>query len=961
MHGQRTVNDTWFRADKAVNADPLGIGFFLPDPGVPSTFGNLGGDGSPVTTWYDIIDFEPQNAIPHPVSVNDYPNAWNGSPPGFAYSQGNGFLWPTGSVPNLPTFHRNIDDNLNFNPVVHFDGNDGGGVGQALHFRSHSQEDMAVFIVFKALGSGNSAETQRLLFGGVVDTLHTSANEDDWAGNLSLGVADNNRFSIGRTWYTGPQADNNIANYDINENQEFFQSGAIDLLGEPTIGVFTRLTSFEQETLNTFVNGIADINVTRSGNPFFDNILFDHNRLGKHFNSNDADRNLTGDIAEVILMDVDPSNPITNNVRMRVESYLAIKYGITLTNENQLGSIVGNGTYDYLAADGTIIWQSDATYKHDIAGIGRDRHQSPGNLDYRLWYNLDQRISKSVNADAIVTISTDTDFVSDNLMIDGDPMTPERTPIDGSLFQYDHNYLLWGNNNLSINRTNVELPTGIDFRLEREWKVQLTRTRPGQVDPITGVSIRVDLSGSDILSNGNCGLKLLIDGDGDFTKGAITQIDATSIDGNDNAYFDGIDFLDGQVFTIGVLAAPTIAAVAQQPSTCGASDGEIEFTFTNVPDGNNYTITYDGDSFTNVTVAGNTASVTGLAAGNYNNLAITVAGCTSQQDPDVVLTSSGFNISTTVQNETCWESTDGSISVNTDTDDLPLTVQLNSMQPMVFNNNSFVIDGLSSGNYEIIIIDNSGCQSETTFEILGGGPNLDAIVEPLYSCNSGLPSISIDVTLLDSSIANEVLYALDSTNPNDFIISPDFENIASGNHILSIMHTNGCLVEIPFTIDEINPLSISLSNEFVNQITVNASGGFPPYTYYFDDNNGSSSNTYTITRNGTFVVTVIDGRGCDVTSSITLNLVEISIPNFFTPNNDGQNDFWKPKNMELFPDIKTFIFDRYGRKLNIMGQLDNGWDGRYQSQSMPSGDYWYIVKLNDGSGREFVGHFTLYR
>ena len=89
--------------------------------------------------------------------------------------------------------------------------------------------------------------------------------------------------------------------------------------------------------------------------------------------------------------------------------------------------------------------------------------------------------------------------------------------------------------------------------------------------------------------------------------------------------------------------------------------------------------------------------------------------------------------------------------------------------------------------------------------------------------------------------------------------------------------------------------------------------------------------------------------------------MEITIPNFFTPNNDGQNDFWRPRNIEQFPDIETYIFDRYGRKIWIIGPLDQGWDGTYESRPLPSGDYWYIVRLNDGTGREYVGNFTLYR
>ncbi|MBO0323881.1 T9SS type B sorting domain-containing protein, partial [Muricauda sp. CAU 1633] len=403
------------------------------------------------------------------------------------------------------------------------------------------------------------------------------------------------------------------------------------------------------------------------------------------------------------------------------------------------------------------------------------------------------------------------------------------------------------------------------------------------------------------------------------------------------------------------LPSPAAPAITVTPEDC-AGDA------TNTVDNYDNTLTYTS-SPVGLAVGAGGAITGGNDGDNYTITATNTDGCATDSAPFAfdAGTQLGFNISTNVQHETCWESTDGAVSVDVDTSDLPLTVQLNSMQPIVFASNSFNIDDLPSGNYNMTIIDSSGCQSNTAFEILPGGPNLGATVEPIYSCDSGLPSNGIAVTLFDTSIANDVLYALDTTNPNDFVISPDFENISAGNHTLSIMHNNGCLLEIPFAIDDIAPLSLVLTNVNINEITATVSGGTPTYTYFFDDNLGTSSNTFTIDRSGTFVVRVVDGYGCETSESITMNLIEITIPNFFTPNNDGQNDFWKPRNMELFPNIQTFIFDRYGRKLKIMGQLDSGWDGQYQSQAMPSGDYWYIVELNDGSGREFVGHFTLYR
>ena len=67
--------------------------------------------------------------------------------------------------------------------------------------------------------------------------------------------------------------------------------------------------------------------------------------------------------------------------------------------------------------------------------------------------------------------------------------------------------------------------------------------------------------------------------------------------------------------------------------------------------------------------------------------------------------------------------------------------------------------------------------------------------------------------------------------------------------------------------------------------------------------------------------------------------------------------------------MEVFVFDRYGRQLDEFRGIrtkggsaaEEGWDGTYQGKEMPSGDYWYLIKLNDREGREFTGHFTLYR
>ena len=93
-----------------------------------------------------------------------------------------------------------------------------------------------------------------------------------------------------------------------------------------------------------------------------------------------------------------------------------------------------------------------------------------------------------------------------------------------------------------------------------------------------------------------------------------------------------------------------------------------------------------------------------------------------------------------------------------------------------------------------------------------------------------------------------------------------------------------------------------------------------------------------------------------------MEFVDIEIPNFFTPDGDGFNDTWAPANREGWPEILTILFDRYGREIYRMGYDTAEWDGTYQGKELPTGDYWYVIKLRgENDDREFVGHFTLYR
>ena len=87
---------------------------------------------------------------------------------------------------------------------------------------------------------------------------------------------------------------------------------------------------------------------------------------------------------------------------------------------------------------------------------------------------------------------------------------------------------------------------------------------------------------------------------------------------------------------------------------------------------------------------------------------------------------------------------------------------------------------------------------------------------------------------------------------------------------------------------------------------------------------------------------------------------ELDIPNFFTPNNDGQNDKWVIGGIERLPESKISIYDRYGKLLRKYSASEPGWNGEYLSKPVPSDDYWYVIELKPVN-KIIKGNITIVR
>lgn len=352
---------------------------------------------------------------------------------------------------------------------------------------------------------------------------------------------------------------------------------------------------------------------------------------------------------------------------------------------------------------------------------------------------------------------------------------------------------------------------------------------------------------------------------------------------------------------------------------------------------------------------------TDLAPGIYDVIAQDSNGCFETFQFEIIQPAPVQVQAINVMHEVCFNSADGSFELDISGGTAPYESSLNSNADADYVLDQVLFQNLPAGTHVVFVRDAQGCESNVFVEI-NPGVNLAATVTPIYECAGNLPTNRLEIVFEDPTVSGDVLYGLDTSDPAMMQLTPDFTNILAGDHTLTILHSNGCPNTIDFSITGFEPLTLLLENSNINEITAIAAGGLEDYTFYFGDIDNGTDNTFIINRTDTYPVTVIDQNGCEVIMEIFMEFIDIETPNFFTPDGDGLNDRWLPDNLEAFPNVLMIIFDRYGRELYRMGYGDSGWDGIYNNTDLPTGDYWYIIKLQgETDDREFIGHFTLYR
>lgn len=286
--------------------------------------------------------------------------------------------------------------------------------------------------------------------------------------------------------------------------------------------------------------------------------------------------NWDGQIMELITYD----RKLTAAEMQQVNSYLAVKYGITLRLDDNDPTITeGN----YVASDGvTVFWNStlNLLYHNDVAGVGRDD-------DSYLYQKQSTALESDFgfgDNDAFVTIALGNTVEADN-------------ESNSNNVLLDNNFMMWGNNNLdtayTINYVPATPQVGALYRMARTWKIQET----GLVGTVT-ISVPEETNAEFIF----------VDLNESFAPATATST-ALVPDGNGNLIAT-LDFLDGQYFTfarVDCTQSPTFTC------TTGSNIDLTEFVLSYLPGG---TWTDVSGSGANITIPQN-VDLTGLADGEY--------------------------------------------------------------------------------------------------------------------------------------------------------------------------------------------------------------------------------------------------------------------------------------------------------------------------------------------------------
>jgi len=284
--------------------------------------------------------------------------------------------------------------------------------------------------------------------------------------------------------------------------------------------------------------------------------------------------------------------------------------------------------------------------------------------------------------------------------------------------------------------------------------------------------------------------------------------------------------------------------------------------------------------------------------------------------------------------------------------------------PAGYTNSNASISNLSPGLYNVQVTDDNGCEVTTTTTV-------NAVTDILLPGNVSV----LDTTIcLGSTITLNVqekpglFYSWeDGSIEVNRVVSPT-ESI--NNYYLTVNDPN-CLT--PYVVEAIvrvtyvensiqtNSSTVVGSNPVIkigDEITLSSENLFDGYDW---SNESTSSSTVVQPLESSWYSLTVDSSGCLGIDSIYVVLGVIPY-DAITPNGDQMNDTWEILDIENYPQAIVKVFNRWGE---IIHETSGGasyiaWDGKYESEELPVGTYYYVIDLNNNEEPQ-TGPITIIR
>ncbi|MFK8104873.1 MAG: gliding motility-associated C-terminal domain-containing protein, partial [Saprospiraceae bacterium] len=363
-------------------------------------------------------------------------------------------------------------------------------------------------------------------------------------------------------------------------------------------------------------------------------------------------------------------------------------------------------------------------------------------------------------------------------------------------------------------------------------------------------------------------------------------------------------------------------------------------------------------------------TVMGLAPGTYT---VTLTDANSCQTSTSILIPEPDPIQVMVEpagtsDISCNEESDGQITVSWMGGNAPgpatYTWSGNVAPP-----NSSVASNLDVGLYSVTVTDEKGCTGSTQHIVNEPPPIIVEIPTPEPpQCNGFQTVITID-TAYGGAAPNEPFFFSVDNGPQ--VLTTGAIPVLAGPHTITIIDNRDCQLDTMLIIDEPQEIVVDLGQDTIIELgevlaikpNIIFDPAVPIDTFIWSPTTNLACEVDTFCRNvfvsplttTTYTLTVFDENGCPGEDVIVVEVDKnrnVFIPNVFTPDGDGSNDFFSVFTGAGVEEVRFMqVYSRWGEKLYERNNFlpnnagSDGWDGTFKGKTMNPGVYVYLIEV----------------